>query len=356
MSIANQSTQVKTLAERIGVWAKTTRIQTAMVTSLAIWLGWLSSRPITLDVVVVLTVIGLLVHVWGFTMNEIHDYEHDRKNHTGSGHPIAQGLVDKGHASLVSSLSGIGSVVIASIANLNTMGVIFLGLSFIPGYMYNKWSKEHWWSNIYLSLWAILMVLSGAGFAGQFTQTTYVLSVVLGIQIFVQVIEGDIKDIVNGENTFTQACGVDVVQVQGVHLSTDNKVIQNGKSPSSLIQYSVLFTAIIYGLKLIQLGLLIHVATTGSALYSYGMYIWIAVMAVLSISFITTVSMFLVYNFDRDYIKKKSSIHEITSIFLIAASVYPISKTGSILILVVPPLWYFFVNVLVHSGMTNPDI
>lgn len=347
-------------------WVKTTRVQTALVTALSLWVGFVTVKPLGIQSAVLLGVVGLLVHLWGFTLNEVEDYEYDAKSEDAGGHPIAQGKV---HAELARYFAWGTALVAVAISALTPYPIEATGvllLSFIPGYMYDKFSKQHWWSNIYLSVWAALMVLAGALYAGTPNTYTTLLAVAVGIQIFVQVIQGDLKDLHGDENTLAGALGVSTKVVEGRKFDPGREKMPasiRGGSMCKVTSYSRRFTSLVYGLKGLEgliLGYLAVVLIQSPARFPYSADMavtpYLTIFMLVGIAFITSVSMFMVYCYDRDEIKKKSSIHELTSIVLLGITVAPLDIYGAILIGLGPIVWYATVNHLIHSDALNPDI
>lgn len=342
--------------ERIVEWVKTTRVQTAMVTALALWIGHVTVSPLTWRSAITLGAIGVLIHIWGFTLNEVEDYEYDAREGDASGHPIAKGKVHAGIARNVAWISALLAVSVSAISLYPIEATLVLLISFVPGYMYDKWSKAHWWSNIYLSMWAALMVLAGSMYYGDPNLYTYLVAVAVGIQIFVQVIEGDLKDIKGSERTFAERLGVNVDTAVSATFDTDKDKTNIQTRSCEIVNYTRKFTSTVYGLKFLEVALLFYIALSTANLGYGRVGAYFTLMVVVAVAFMTSVSMFLVYCFDRDEIKKKSSIHELTSIVLLGVSVAWLDSYGAILVAIAPIIWYLTVNFVIHSGSLNPDI
>lgn len=340
------------IGERIATWIKTTRIQTAMVTALALWIGYISVAPLTLETTIVLGVIGILVHIWGFTLNEVEDYKYDMAHGDMKGHPIAKGEISHVSARKLAWVAAALSIITALAFTSNQLATAVLMSSFIPGYLYDKYSKEHWWSNGYLSIWSMLMVLTGALFAGTPTLITAIIGLAVGIQIFVQVIEGDLKDLKGSESSFAKRCGVEVEKKPELiveNLNLDEK-------HEEWINHTVQFGVIVYGLKLIEVIAVWAVVWLSANTINSIDYIWTTIVFILVLMFLSTQSMFMLQTYDRDKIKKWSSAHELTSILLLGAAVFRLDPQGAILIAILPIVWYIGTNTLLHSGALNPDI
>lgn len=361
MSVEDQSNVLNDDSVKVKLvnWVKTTRVQTAMVTALALWIGYVTVSPLSIESGVILGAMGLLVHIWGFTLNEVEDYKYDSKHGDADGHPIAKGKVHAGIARHMAWVSGFLAVAVSALFDSQPIATVVLIASFLPGYMYNKKSKTHWWSNIYLSIWASLMVLAGALHAGVPTQYTIAISVALGIQIFVQVVQGDLKDINGEENTFAEQMGVHTKHITSPLSSppsSGEEQLPWNTGSCDVVEYTFAFATWVYLVKIIEALLLVYVATaTVPFSVSMSLEYYFAFMLV-GIGFFYTVSLFLVYQFDREDIKKRSSLHELTSIVFLGMSVMGLHLEGGILILAAPIVWYLSVNYIINTGALNPDV
>lgn len=346
---------------RVVQWLKVMRVQTALVTVLSLWAGYVTVSNISVQSALFLGAIGLLFHIFGFTMNEVKDMEYDSKINNGSIHPIASGKIDS-KVALYVAWYAFGSLVIISILVSYLYGYPYIAtaaiaVSVIPAYMYNEFSKEHWWSNGYLTLWIFMMVLSGSLYAGMPNNITLLLAIGISIQLFVQVIEGDLKDLTGDENTMSERMGV---KVQSIHQFLDQKTTVGPKSiPAGaglIVLYSKKFTALVYGLKLIELTAFIAITYTCVGVSPYDMRVYTAIYFGFIIIFTTSLSSLLVYVYDRDRIKRAASVHELSAIVLIGLTILPLSTNGAILVGVAPILWYIFVNQILYADALNPEV
>lgn len=342
---------------------KTTRIQTALVTTITLWLGYLTVEPITVSSAIILLVIGVLFHVFGFTMNEIEDYIYDSKIGNGSSHPIANGDITLEYAKLISALSIIMSIGVSLSITLysnlySIVGTIVLMAAVLPGVLYNKFSKTQWWSNIYLSIWSGVMVISGAMHAGSVNNLTIVIAVIVSIQIFVQVIQGDLKDLHGDEESFCRRMGVDMKPPnQYIESVSDiNTGLQLNESKHSILTYPITFAVSVYGLKIVELFLILYVIMSVITMNGALMMAYTGIMFVLLVVFSTTLSMFMVYVYDRDRIKKYSSMHELTSVIILGMMAFAIQPLAGVLVGIAPIVWYVGVNKALYSDALNPDV
>lgn len=349
--------------ETIINWIKTTRVQTAMVTALSLWIGYIAVEPLNIQAAIILGVIGLLVHIWGFTLNEVEDYKYDARHGNGEGHPIAQGKVHAGIARYFAWISALTAVGISALYTMssNIEATLVLLATFIPGYMYDKWSKTHWWSNFYLSAWAALMVLAGSLYAGVPTIYTAGIMIAIAIQIFVQVIQGDLKDLEGPEASLSKRLGVRVDTFETSIYDATNATKKSEKQ--GIIRYPLIFTALVIISKIVEASVLSFIAIYSVENTSYSVFtqpilvgVYYISLAVTGILFMTTISMCMLYHFDRDELKQKASVHELLSIVFLGLVALSLDLYGALLVGLAPILWYLAVNHVIHSDALNPDI
>lgn len=323
-------------ADKFRKWLKVGRIQTAMVTALALWVGYISVSDLTPFSFIMLGVVGLLLHTWGFVLNEVNDKEYDRR-YSDTGHPLAGDDIKASHASIVAWVAGGVAIVASAIAFNSLLGIVFLSLSFAAGTFYNVYSKKHWWSNAYLSMWVLLITFSGAAFAGSFSVYTWMIGGALAIQIFVQVIEGDMKDILGPEHTMAERMGV----------SCDE---------DHIMSYPSKFRKFINVLKMGELSLVGYIVYANIDISIMVDIIVLAIFSLIASVFIATTTFYLTPRLDRDKMKKRSSIHELASVMMLGISSYWLDYNSAIFIALAPVVWYVLVNKILHSGAMNPDI
>jgi len=319
-------------------WIKATRVQTAAVTMLALWVGHIVIEPLNAVSAITLGFIGLGIHVWGFTLNEVYDAEYDKKFGKDTGHPIANDVIDADKAKVIAWIAGATALLLYMILVTRPLGIIALVLSFAHGYIYNVRSKKDWYSNVYLSAWVFLVVVAGALSAGNFQGSILVVGGILSIQIFVQVIEGDLKDISGPENTFAEHFGVSVDKDSG-----------NVKYPPTFVVALVFWK----GIEAIMILWLILQTNSLSGILDI---LQVVLYMSVSFAFIYTLNGWLVGKLDRNKIKEESSKHEIVSILLLGVGLMGFDIYGSVLVGLIPIVWYLVVNSIIHRKALNPDI
>ena len=344
---------------KVVAWLKTMRIQTALVSALPLWLGFLSVSSLSIYNIAILGVIGITYHIFGFTLNEVMDKDHDASIGNDSVHPIARGEVNQQKAKILSVIALGVSIAISAISMYSLSGTVLLAVSSIPAYTYNKYSKSHWWSNFYLSTWIFMMVLVGSLYAGSPTTITLALGIAVSIQIFIQVVEGDLKDLTGDEESICRRLGVKLVsnveylkKNTPLNYDTDNMQI----SEHYIVAYTKRFVGLVYSLKFLEITLFMWVAYSMWAFTGYYTLVYGIAFYSVVIVFITSLSMFMVYVYDRDSIKKYSSIHELSFVAIAGLTAIASDPRTGLIVCLAPIMWFLVTNKIIHSGSLNPDI
>ena len=344
---------------RLSTWIKTMRLQTALVTSITLIAGYITVSPLTLRSTAVLTITGLFFHIFAFTLNEVEDLEYDSEIDNGSYHPIAEGEVDSELARFIAWSAYLVSVAVPIIAGYKKEVAGLIIVAGIPTYFYNRYSKMHWWSNGYVSVWASLMVFAGAMSAGTPNILTVGVALILSMQAFVQSVQGGLKDITGHENSFCKLMGVRLMSAkeymnENMELNLSESIMD--VEDVDVLVYTKKFLASVYTMKITQVVVLILISYQYLDLSIWYMRAFLLVYFIGVVVFFTSLSILTVYIYDRERIKRAASIHEITSIVLLGLTLATLDPHGGVFVAIAPILWYLIVNVSVHSSTLAPDV
>lgn len=344
---------------RLSTWVKTMRLQTALVTSITLIAGYITVSPLTLKSTAVLTITGILFHIFAFTMNEVEDSDYDSRIDNESHHPIAEGEVDSELARLISWSAYLASIAIPIVAGYKMEVAGMIIAAGIPTYFYNRYSKVHWWSNSYVSVWASLMVFAGAMSAGTPNMITLGVAAILSLQAFVQSIQGGLKDITGDEESFCKTMGVRLMSAK--KYMNDNMVLDTSGSMRNVkdvdvLAYTKKFLVSMYTMKIAQVVILMLILYQYLDLSIWYMRVFLLVYFVGVVIFFTSLNVLTVYIYDRERIKRAASVHEITSIVLLGLTLTTLDPHGGMVVAIAPILWYLSVNGLVHSSTLAPDV
>jgi len=214
------------------------RIQTAALTAIVPVFGYWFSTALTggdvtvqdkwLDLVL-LGMIGLLVHVFGFVHNEIMDTKFDSKNPIHENKPLVKGTISRGFAGMLVISCIILSVTVMQVYFDVPEATVLLTISILMGSVYNIIGKKFPAMDIFLALWAFFYILAGARLAAPLEPEIYVIGCIAALQImFNNGVLGGLKDAVAdrkaGARTMATELGVKDGE-QGLAIPISFKII-----------------------------------------------------------------------------------------------------------------------------------
>lgn len=204
------------------------RIQSVPLTvvPLAAGYGAVTGDIFTIDMLS-LAVIGALAHLGVFAQNDIVDMDYDMRQGR-EDKPLVKGTLDVPTAGQFSFSTIILSLIISMFtSDLHVTGL--MALAAIIGSVYNFTSKETPLGPPIMVAWGVVIVAIGSLFAGDYNLTSMLIGGVVGIHMAWIIIQGDYKDLYNGEDGLPQRLGVSL-EVQDVRRGTERKYTAINKS------------------------------------------------------------------------------------------------------------------------------
>jgi len=327
-----------TLKDKFAEWGRLVRLHTVAASATVAFIGHLTVAPIDFGTAIALFVIVSLIHMAGCTLNDLYDLEYDNNDPEKVNRPLVSGAITPESAWGVSYTMIFVALILMMIVDpvLFLVGAILL----VFGLHYNTQSKDSLLTDFSFAIWETGLVLVGAVIAGGFNIVTAMFCAFIFIQAFYQIQEGSMKDIRGPENTLLKRIGVRV---------EDCKMV-----------YPSWFKSTTYGVKLFQvvliwLAIYAQYAFNGATFSIFVGAVLVAV-AVNSIVFIHSVSVWLVDEFDRDEIIKGFTIHELTGAIIALLALYPSAPGNIVNLIVFIPLWVLAVNYLIHKEALIPSI
>jgi 4-hydroxybenzoate polyprenyltransferase len=187
-------------AGTIRKWLKLARLQAGCATAITCVFGALLLMPnddINTIHLLLLFIIGLLFHFYGFVLNEYSDIEVDRYAKELSDKPLIKGTIKRKHALYAAVIAVVTLVVLALILFLSIYAMGALLAAIALGAIYDLYGKKFFGADIVLGMSIFFFTLFGA-----FTVSTNLNSVVLIVAFlfFIQLtyqtgITGGMKDI-----------------------------------------------------------------------------------------------------------------------------------------------------------------
>lgn len=178
----------------LGKWLALVRIQSAPVSIITLCVGYLTTAETVLTPAILpLLAVGFLSHFALYAHNDIHDYEYDLE-HKDDSKPLLSDRLDREDAIVGTFIMLCISLSIAFFTFGVAAYLLFIAAVAL-GIIYNVYSKTKWWSGFILFLWGVCITLSGAVYAGTDGFTALFLGAVVGAQMLMFTILGDLKDI-----------------------------------------------------------------------------------------------------------------------------------------------------------------
>ncbi len=326
------------------------RIHTGAVTAAVPALGLLAAGGSYLALAfVVLT--ALAHHAWGFSLNEVVDLEVDKRAKDLSHKPLVSGRISRKVGLALSLTMGILSFSFISIAALvegvdPLVPLILLVISSISGILYNVYGKRFPLSDVLVGIWMFFLVLSAASVSsggGPYGISIWAVAGLSSVHlVFNNSVEGGIKDVDNdrgsGARTFAVVTGNRVKEGR-LLLTTVFRGFGIGLRALFVISAAV-FSYLIVVDSGFHINMVLVVSVLGILLFSQ------------SLSFLKgTIKM------SRKELLKAFSRHEIGSFLLCILVVVPAVGWGpSLVIFIVPALWFILLNRIVYGTKIAPGV
>ena len=188
------------LASTLRQWLKLTRLQAGAATSITSVFGAILLMPrdeIDIIHLIILFLIGLLFHFYGFVLNEYSDIEVDRYSKELSNKPLIKGTIEKNHA-LIAALIAIALALIIAIIHFRSVYAIsaFL-MAILLGGVYDLFGKKFFGADFVLGMSIFFFCIFGAlTVSANLTYVVYLVAFLFFIQLTFQTgVTGGMKDI-----------------------------------------------------------------------------------------------------------------------------------------------------------------
>jgi 4-hydroxybenzoate polyprenyltransferase len=188
------------LASTLKQWLKLSRLQAGAATAITSVFGAILLMPkdgVDIPHLMVLFLIGLLFHFYGFDLNEYSDIEIDRFSKELWDKPLIRGTIKKNHA-LFASMMALGlTIAIAIIYFKNLYATLALLVSILLGGIYDLYGKKFFGADFVLGLSIFFFCIFGAlTISTNLTFIVFVVAFLFFIQLAFQTgVTGGMKDI-----------------------------------------------------------------------------------------------------------------------------------------------------------------
>lgn len=332
------------LLNTIGEYARLARIHSAVLTGLTPFFGALAVDPnISWFTLLLIFIMGLFVHVFGFVLNEYFDLEIDRKSKDLSTKPLVSGKITPGSALAFCW----GAVAISYLLlfvlifdDFNLWPLIFLTLTFITFYAYDKYGKTILGADLLLAGYVGLLCLAGASIIRWFPNELAILVAFLAFfQLFLQNAIAGLKDVdhdrISGARTSAIRLGVRV------------------QTRKELILISSRFKIYIYGVKII------HLAVIFCYFYLYDELFGIQFTLILLVSVLMFGLLYKILSmrkFERERLIRLIGAHELVTYAIIPLLFIDLIGWLTIFMLLIFPIVWLAAFMILMYGKLLPQI
>jgi 4-hydroxybenzoate polyprenyltransferase len=288
----------------------------------------------------ILFIIGSLAHIYGFVINDVIDIRLDKLSKDLYARPLVRGSITRKRAAVFAISCLIVSFLLSFLFFSDLLRYVVLVFILLIAYflatVYDIASKKYPGMDLVVASAIFFLILFGAWTIGTPTRLTYVVALIGGIQVlFMNMINGAIKDIDHDKegsaNTVAIRLGAKVYAgVIALPLSF--------KTTGYLIEITRI--ALIF-LPFVFLGL-------PPSLWQIALLVLFAIATFFSIY-----KLYSIKTFDRARIRKLIGV---IVIFMYATTPIMLSSLNIYIILIalIPPLWFFASNLVLHKTIFEP--
>jgi len=321
------------------------RPQTAAMLASILLIGALIMGQRDIFSLLILFIIGVLSHIFGYVLNDYADIEIDKKSKDLKDKPLVSGIIPKQNALIIVLLSALIAFILTIIVFRSVYSVVFLTIAAILGGIYNLYGKKIPGSELLVSAGLSFFCLFGASTVSlNFPNTIYIISILFFIDsIFMHVVQGGIKD---ADHDYLEKAK-NITTLMGVKVKDGKLII-----PKSYIAFSF-FLKFLFLFFIILLGLQPELNIWGSNQY----ILQIIVIFLLSMVFFLTYKFLYIKTFDRSKIKRLYAGINSAALAMIFIMFIPLVEIKIIIILLIMPItWYMICNKILYGKALEPQV
>lgn len=299
---------------------------------------------------VLLFIMGSLLHVFGFVLNEWADLEVDRASSDLQDKPLVSGAIPLREALWTAIAAAVLSFVPLALVTLDPLAHLALLFAILMATVYDLFGKRMP-LDLVLAGSLTMLLLAGAIATGEFDPQWHIhltlFGCIAGLQFlqnfFENAIEGGIKDADHdaraGARTFAAVLGVRIV---------DGKV-ETGWA----------FTNAAFIVKAAHIALMLYTAVEVVDFGSHdgGRELLVLLLVLIFVMVVTTSMMLPPVDFDRSRLKRIFSIHEVAAFAATLVVLTPLVGTYEALVLFILPFaWFVLANRSLFGGALEPGV
>ncbi len=352
------------IVKKVKAFLRLIRIHSLIVTAITPLLGAcatfsvLKGGFIPFDQIIMLFnlfLIGVIVHIFGETLNDYIDYDVDKANIELSEKPLVSGDISKKGAFALMAISLTVMVIIGFFSRFNLLSLSIFIIAAVTGIIYQLKSKKWLHSAIFLSAWAFFIILFGGVYAGQYQSLldvpvlVYIISILGFFHLWVNTaILGHLKDVKNDAE-----CGVKTFPIRfGV------KVLGDDKTPKLIIPMNFrIFVLIIQVINLIVafVPLIFYKMFYDGDINLLLLYLGLALVSIMILGAQYKILWHEI--FERNKLMRKMAIREIGTYFLAIVIIAPlVGWILSLIFILLPLVWFLLANLIFSGNPMQPSI
>ena len=321
------------------------RLQTGAATASAPLIGGLVLGQRDILHLVVLFLIGICYHIFGFVLNEYTDVEVDKQAIDLKEKPLVSGSITRKEALSIVILSILCGYALILFFYGSVYTMSFFSIALLFGGLYDLYGKKIIGLDFVLAGGFFFICLTGASTVSlDFNVLVYLVCLLYFFQIvFNNAVEGGLKDVdhdaLGGAKTLATYMGINVYQ----------KVVQMTKP----------FVAFAFSLRFIFLGLLVFLGLQPQLIFWSDKHVFQVAIVVflMGIFFVTLFTFLRSMRFNRSRLKKLFSMHEMASYFMVLIILSPIFGLWiTVFLLLLPTVWYLVFNVVLYGKLLEPRV
>ncbi len=302
-----------------------------------------------------LFIVGIIVHIFGETLNDYMDVDIDKSNPELFDKPLVSGEISKKSALIGMLISFIVLIFVFIFSKFNPLSILIFTIAAVTGVIYQLISKKWLHSAIFLSAWAFFIILFGGVYAGKYQNLldvpilVYIISILGFFHLWMNTaILGHLKDVKNdteyGIKTFPVHFGV--------------KVIENKGKPKLVIPMN--FRIMVIVIQIINLIVAFTPIIFYKRFYNGEINIVLLSLGLLFLSLMILGSQFKILwhkIFQRSKLMRMMAIREIGTYFLAIVLISPnISWILLLVFIFLPLIWFIIINRIFTGNAMQPPI
>lgn len=316
-------------------WLTFLRIHTSNLTQVGAMLGPLLAGVRNVPLLIIYAVWGLCYHAWGFTDNNIQDFEYDKKDPAKQHFALVKGVIPISKAKSVNIAFFIPTLLIGLLLGYsNPASIAFLFLSITSGVLYNRTCKKSLVAPLYITiaftsipLFTYFTVATDWNIA-----VTMVAFYTMFLMIFQIAFEGYLKDL--------QSDPVNLLRKWGAR-------VEGGKL---FLGTQIYFWPIVKTVN-------ICIPIIFFALLRFSDYLIVFVYDGLVIGIFIMYALLVDINYDNKKVTANAARMEILTYFALIVSLqYVLGWEIAIILLVYPILWFTCLNYATWRTLLRPKV